>query len=510
MYDRNNEIAVGGENRTTGEPASAGRGERSLVVEHPLVRTKWAMKPHCVVEAGHLYLPIRPTDAVRQQGGVQQGHVAGVSDDAGVQQVVVGQFAVGTHPHTLAKSRVSFARTGIVIDVSNVDGARSVVPLAELRFVGLHANLEVGQRLGARHIGGHRQLIIESWLGGVKARLQIENYLAVLNCNDTTSRKTCSVAKSVNFIKNWNIRVAGSNEIGVQRVNFAADLIHGACRRDECLTSNLTAEDSLTILIGTIAAKDVHLNLFDIQQRDEVREWLLGVWHPSMLAEVGSLAFAPLLMLDEPLRTIALTTKGFMPEREGDALFEAATAACQELPGLPMVEVGSYCGRSTVWLGAVAQQMGTQLYAVDHHGGSEENQSGWEWHDKDLVNDEGKIDTLPFFRATMQRAGLTQVVRECVGDSHIIGNEWLDPLACLFIDGGHGRAIARGDSLAWVRHVAVGGSLIIHDVFEKPEDGGQAPYEEIYLPALASGEFAEQSRCGSLRILQRQELRSKI
>lgn len=208
-------------------------------------------------------------------------------------------------------------------------------------------------------------------------------------------------------------------------------------------------------------------------------------------------------MIDSRLRTIALGTKGFMPADEGDALFVAAIDACTSVPGLSMVEVGSYCGRSTVWLGAAALQHDRVVHAVDHHGGSEENQAGWEWHDPELVNADGRIDTLPFFRATMQRAGLTAVVREHVGDSHLIGAGWSEPVALCFIDGGHGREVARGDYQAWAGHVAVGGSLVIHDVFEDPRDGGQAPFEEIYLPALRSGQFSEVSAHGSLRVLRR-------
>jgi predicted O-methyltransferase YrrM len=208
-------------------------------------------------------------------------------------------------------------------------------------------------------------------------------------------------------------------------------------------------------------------------------------------------------MLDAHLRTIALATKGFMPEAEGDALYAAAVAAAALAPNLPMVEVGSYCGRSTVWLGAAARAARTELYAVDHHGGSEEHQAGWEWHDPELVNEQGRIDTLPFFRDTMRRAALTGVVRECVGDSHELGSRWRRAVSFCFIDGGHARHAARGDYLAWAPHVAIGGSLAVHDVFERREDGGQAPYEEIYLPAIESGKYAEVSRTGSLRALRR-------
>ncbi len=278
--------------------------------------------------------------------------------------------------------------------------------------------------------------------------------------------------------------------------------VDGARRSYEGLTGDLAAEHALAILVGAATAEDVDLDRLDVEQRDEVVQWLLRVRHPSMLAERCSVAFVRLTMLEPDLRTIALETKGFMPAEEGDALYAAAVDACTAVPGLPLVEVGSYCGRSTVWLGAVARRFGVVLHAVDHHGGSEENQPGWEWHDTSVVDASGRIDTLPFFRATMRRAGLTDVVVECVGDSHEIGARWRRPLSLCFVDGGHGREIARGDYLAWSQHVAPGGSLVIHDVFEHPSDGGQAPYEEIYLPAIGSGRFVEVSRTGSLRVLR--------
>ena len=60
--------------------------------------------------------------------------------------------------------------------------------------------------------------------------------------------------------------------------------------------------------------------------------------------------------------------------------------AGRDVAGLPLLEVGSYCGRSTVWIGAAARVAGVVLFAVDHHRGSEENQPGWEWHDATLVD----------------------------------------------------------------------------------------------------------------------------
>ncbi len=209
-------------------------------------------------------------------------------------------------------------------------------------------------------------------------------------------------------------------------------------------------------------------------------------------------------MIDPVVRAAAVAAIGFMPPDEGDALHDAAVAAAARVPGAPFVEVGSYCGRSTIWMGAAARTAGTVLFAVDHHRGSEENQAGWEWHDPTLVDPAvGKMDTLPVFRRTVHDAGLEGVVLAVVGQSPTVARWWGRAAAVVFIDGGHGVGPARADYEGWTPHVAVGGTLAIHDVFPDPADGGRPPYEQIYLPALASGRFRETGVHGSLRILER-------
>lgn len=203
-------------------------------------------------------------------------------------------------------------------------------------------------------------------------------------------------------------------------------------------------------------------------------------------------------------RALALATKGFMPADEGEALWEAAVSAAASVADAPMLEVGSYCGRSTVWLGDVAERTERTLFAVDHHRGSEENQAGWEHHDTDVVDPlTGKMDTLPFFRRTMYEAGLESSVIALVGRSPQAAAVWTTPLSFLFIDGGHGEEPARLDYEGWTPHVVAGGTLAIHDVFPNPDDGGRPPYEQIYLPAIESGRFEEAAVTGSLRILRR-------
>jgi predicted O-methyltransferase YrrM len=208
--------------------------------------------------------------------------------------------------------------------------------------------------------------------------------------------------------------------------------------------------------------------------------------------------------IDARRRALAAGTKGFMPLAEGDALHAAAIAAVAAVPGAPIVEVGSYCGRSTIWLGDAAEQGATVVFAVDHHHGSEENQAGWEHHDTSLVDPaSGQLDTLPRFREAIAGAGLDASVVAMVGDSPTIGRNWSTPLSLLFVDGGHGVESAAADFETWTPHVAVGGALVIHDVFPDPADGGRPPYEQIYLPALRSGVFELASVTGSLRVLTR-------
>jgi predicted O-methyltransferase YrrM len=209
-------------------------------------------------------------------------------------------------------------------------------------------------------------------------------------------------------------------------------------------------------------------------------------------------------VIERAWRAAALAAKGFMPADEGDALHDAAVAAATALPGLPLVEIGTYCGRSTIWLGAAARATGTAVFTIDHHRGSEENQAGWEHHDTEVVDPRtGQMDTLPFFRRTIHEAGLEDVVIAVVGWSPTVARYWTTPCSLVFIDGGHGEEPARLDYEGWAPHVAPGGTLAIHDVFPDPAAGGRPPYEQIYRPALESGRFVETGAFGSLRVLRR-------
>jgi MMP 1-O-methyltransferase len=204
--------------------------------------------------------------------------------------------------------------------------------------------------------------------------------------------------------------------------------------------------------------------------------------------------------VDAFLADAARRALGFMPEDEGMALYEAALAGAKRGP---LLEIGSYCGKSTVYLGAAARARDTVVYSIDHHRGSEEHQVGQAFFDPRLVDREsGEVDTLPIFRRTISEAVLDDVVIAIVARSEIVARAWAIPVGLVLIDGSHTEEAARLDFKSWAPFVVRGGLLAIHDVFEDPADGGRAPFL-IYRRALDSGAFTELSACGSLRVLQR-------
>ncbi|MFC4001979.1 class I SAM-dependent methyltransferase [Prauserella oleivorans] len=206
--------------------------------------------------------------------------------------------------------------------------------------------------------------------------------------------------------------------------------------------------------------------------------------------------------MPEDLLAKAVAAPGFMPTDEGLALHDAARA---HLGAGVAVEIGSYCGKSTVFLAAAARATGGVVVTVDHHRGSEEHQPGWEYHDPGLVDPHtGRLDTLGTFRRTIADAGLEDHVVAVVGRSPAVAALWRTPVDLLFIDGGHTEEAADADLTGWGPWVRHGGLLAIHDVFPDPRDGGRPPFH-IYRRAIASGQFEELLVLGSLRVLRRVE-----
>jgi len=218
------------------------------------------------------------------------------------------------------------------------------------------------------------------------------------------------------------------------------------------------------------------------------------------VADVRIDAVPATFIMPAVLRQAAEDATGFMPADEGTELFDQA---CTALPHGPVLEIGTYCGKSAIYLGAAASLVGGTVITVDHHRGSEEHQQGWDYHDATLVDPRfNRFDTLGRFRGTLAAAGLEEHVVAIVGRSETVALLWNTALAMVFIDGGHTDEAAQNDYSGWAPWVRTGGCLLIHDVFPDPADGGQAPYR-IFRRALDSGDFEQRGIVGSLRVLER-------
>lgn len=192
--------------------------------------------------------------------------------------------------------------------------------------------------------------------------------------------------------------------------------------------------------------------------------------------------------------------KGFLAADEGDALHHYALAAGAVGPCL---EIGSYCGKSTVYIGDACRQTDNTLYALDHHRGSEEHQRGEAYHDMELYDAAlGCMDSFPVFRRTLALADLEAYVVPVVASSQQVARHWRTPLGFVFVDGGHSHESSMFDCLNWSKHITHGGFLAVHDLFEHPEEGGQGPFL-AFQAVLAAGEFEKVAQVRSLGILRK-------
>ena len=193
-------------------------------------------------------------------------------------------------------------------------------------------------------------------------------------------------------------------------------------------------------------------------------------------------------------------TKGFLDPNEGLRLYDIA----REVSDMgPCLEIGSYCGKSSLYLGAGCRANDGILFSVDHHRGNEEQQPGEAYCDPDLVDARtGRINTLDYFRRTLEEADLEDIVVPIVSPSRVVARRWATPLSLVFIDGSHTLEAAVIDYHSWSGHVMPGGYLLIHDIFFDPAEGGQAP-RHIYDLACRSGLFDDQGVYMTLAVLQR-------
>lgn len=192
--------------------------------------------------------------------------------------------------------------------------------------------------------------------------------------------------------------------------------------------------------------------------------------------------------------------KGFLDEEEGKGLYEIAFEAGKLGPCL---EIGSYCGKSSIYLGTACREHNGILFSIDHHRGSEEQQPGEEYFDPELFDSEtGRVDTFREFRKTLEKAGLEETVVPLVCRSNVASRQWKTPLSLVFIDGGHSYETAYEDYECWAGHIIPNGYLLIHDIFFDPEKGGQAP-RQVFEKALETNLFQELPMIKTLGVLQK-------
>jgi predicted O-methyltransferase YrrM len=189
----------------------------------------------------------------------------------------------------------------------------------------------------------------------------------------------------------------------------------------------------------------------------------------------------------DDVRPQAAAVEGWLSDAQGCALFRCAAAAAGK--GV-IVEIGSWKGRSTVWLAAGARISDTRVYAVDPHRGSREDP---------------QADTLPEFKANLERLALTRYVEPLVMTSAEAARVVEGPIALLFIDGDHSVEAVRRDAALWLPKLVDGGIVMFHDVGA----AGYAGPRDVFRRSVCwSKGFHRIRRVGSMAMARRIRRRS--
>tara|TARA_B100000242_G_scaffold186011_1_gene133698 strand:- start:182 stop:775 length:594 start_codon:yes stop_codon:yes gene_type:complete len=195
-----------------------------------------------------------------------------------------------------------------------------------------------------------------------------------------------------------------------------------------------------------------------------------------------------------------IDVKGFLNDKEAKKLQELFLNV-HHLGSV--LEIGTYCGKSTLNFALVAKKIDGLIYTIDHHTGSEEHQLGEEYHDEDLYDNRlEKFNTLPEFLKNLKSSNLGNYIIPILSKSSEASKTFLETISLLFIDGGHSHEAALIDYNSWKDKICSGGLLVIHDVFPNPEDGGRPPFE-IYSRAQKSKQFEDLGIYETLGILKK-------
>ena len=191
--------------------------------------------------------------------------------------------------------------------------------------------------------------------------------------------------------------------------------------------------------------------------------------------------------------------KGFLDLNEGIALYEEVKRVSENNF---CVEIGSYCGKSTCFIGQACKENKSKLITIDHHKGSEEQQLGELYFDAEVYDEKlGRVNTLPLLEKNLAKFDLEDVVKPLVMDSISASKIVENNADLIFIDGSHTFESAESDYELWKNKIKKGGTLAIHDVYDSEDEGGQAP-NKIFKESLNEG-FNFIKRVKSLVLLQK-------
>ena len=155
----------------------------------------------------------------------------------------------------------------------------------------------------------------------------------------------------------------------------------------------------------------------------------------------------------ERARAAARPVAGWLSDAEGELLF-ALAAECP--PSATIVEIGSWHGKSTIWIASGARLVGGHVFAIDPHEGSFEDRTA---------------HTLTILNTNLANAGVAQLVTPIVERSPHAAHHVTDRSHLLFIDGDHAASSVRRDLEVWLPNLHVGGTVALHDVVNPAYSG---------------------------------------
>lgn len=166
---------------------------------------------------------------------------------------------------------------------------------------------------------------------------------------------------------------------------------------------------------------------------------------------------------------------GWLTEEEGFALSDAAA-------GRRVLEIGSYCGRSTICLAQAAES----VVSVDPHDGRGTPEPR---------------DTYGEMCGNLQRYGVSAKVDVVIGTLQSVPAA--GPFGLVFIDGAHDYPAVAADIAAALCRLSPGGQLALHDYRSRPleYDGGWDAGVKVAVDELLRGGAKLVSRVGTVVII---------